>query len=366
MKRTSLLNWFPAPNFLKMSAVGLDISDGSVRFIELTGSGDEKKLGRFGKIKLPEGVISNGIIKNKPKLVEALRPLKDKHGFNFVRVSIIETNSYIFKTRVSVSPSMSRREILSSLSFKIEPNVPMKIEDINFDFDVIQRTDKYIDVVVTALSKSIIDNFIEVLDEVGLKPLSFEVEAQAVTRSSVLNGDDSTLMLVDFRSTRVSVSIVSGGKVRFTSTLDIGGDDLIKAIKKEFDVSSADAKKIKQKKGILKSDHDDETFFAMVSTVSALKDEMNKFLIYWNTHRGKKSGGDKKVEKIILCGENGALRGLDDFLALSLSLKTERANVWQNILMPKYFIPEIHFFVSLEYAAAIGLAMRTGRLNLID
>jgi len=277
MRKDSFLNWFPAPNFLKMSAVGLDISDNSIRFVELVGGGDEKKLGRFGKIKLPEGIVSNGIIKNKPKLVEILRPLKDKYHFNFVRVSIIETNSYIFKTRVSTTPNMSRKEILGSLSFKIEQNVPMKTDDIVFDFDIINQTDKNIDIVVTALPKSIIDNFIEVLDEVNLKPLSFEVEAQAITRSSVLMGDKSTLMLVDFRSTRVSVSIVSEGKVRFTSTLDIGGDDLIKAIKKEFDVSSADAKKIKVDKGLLKSDHNDETFFAMVSTVSALKDEMNKF-----------------------------------------------------------------------------------------
>jgi len=47
-------------------------------------------------------------------------------------------------------------------------------------------------------------------------------------------------------------------------------------------------------------------------------------------------------------------------------LKTERADVWKNIIFPKYFIPEIPFFISLEYAAAIGLAMRTGRLDLID
>ena len=365
MKNFSFLNWFPAPDLLKMPAVGLDISDGSARFVELVDDGGRKKLGRFGKIKLPDGVVSKGVIKDKAKLVKILKPLKDKYGFDFVRVSIIETNSYIFKARIPVTENMRRQEILGSLSFKIEENVPIKIEDIIFDFDVIRQTDKYIDVVVTALPKDIINQFTEVFNKVGLMPLSFEVEAQAVARSSVSAGDKSTLMLVDFRSTRVSVSIVSEGKVRFTSTLDIGGDDLINAIRKKFDVSSADAKKIKLDKGLLKGNHNDETFFAMVSTVSALKDEMNKFLIYWNTHRDKNSK-DKKVERIVLCGENGALRGLDDYMALSLGLKTERANVWQNIFFPENFIPEIPFFASLEYAAAIGLAMRTNKKKLID
>ena len=68
-----------------------------------------------------------------------------------------------------------------------------------------------------------------------------------------------------------------------------------------------------------------------------------------------------KVKKIILCGENGALRSLDDYISLSLGVNVEKASVWKNIFSLDHFIPEMDFFTSLEYAAAIGLAMRTDK-----
>ncbi len=361
----TVLKWFPAPNFLKMPAVGLDISDGSARFIEFTNKGNTKKIKRFGKIKLPKDTVLRGVIQDKKKLVEALKPLKTKYKFTFVRVSIIETNSYVFKTKIPYRPNMDRQEIFGSLKFKIEENVPLKANNVVFDFDVISKTKKELTVVVSVLPKNIVEQFIEVFNEIGLVPISFEVEAQAAARASVLEEDKGTYMLVDFRSTRVSISIISEGKVRFTSTLDIGGNDLIDAIKKKFDISSADAKKIKTQEGLLKKDDNEEIFFAMVSTVAALKDEMNKFLNYWNERKGENSD-HKKVEKIILCGENGALRGLDDYMALSLGVKTERADVWKNVPLPKYSIPEISLFGSLEYASAIGLAIRTNDKKIID
>jgi len=59
-----------------------------------------------------------------------------------------------------------------------------------------------------------------------------------------------------------------------------------------------------------------------------------------------------------LCGENGSLRSLDDYLSLSLGLNIEKALVWRNLFSLDEVVPNMDFFTSLEYAAAIGLAMR--------
>ena len=360
MKKLFLCH-FPVPDFLKMPSVGLDISDGSVRFVELVEGGCKKILGRFGRVDLPEGVVQDGEIKNKIELIKILKQIKKKYGFDFVRASVIEKNSYIFRTKIAVNDDMDRKEILGSLSFKLEENVPIKPTDAVFDFDVLKRDGGSLDVVVSVLPKKIISQFTEVFEEVGFTPLSFEVEAQAVARSSISHGDKGTFMIVDFRNTRVSVSIVSDGVVQLTSTLDIGGNDLVSAIKKYMDISYKEAEKIKKEKGFSKINYNDELFYAMMSTVSALKDEINKYLIYWHTHKDNTSAKGrikKKVEKIVLCGENGALKGLDDYLSLGIGMRVEKANVWKNIFSLDDFVPEMDFSKSLEYAAAIGLAIR--------
>ncbi|MBU1557641.1 pilus assembly protein PilM [Patescibacteria group bacterium] len=353
---------FPIPNFLKMPSVGIDISDGSVRFVELVDKGCKKTLGRFGRIDLPEGVVHDGEIKNKIELIKILKKIKKENNFNFIRASIIEKNSYIFRTKVNSNENVDREEILGSLNFKLEENVPIKPADAVFDFDILKKNKDNLDVVVSVLPKRIAEQFVEVFEEVGLIPLSFEVEAQAVARSSVLKGDRDAYMIVDFRNTRVSISIVSGGLVQLTSTLDIGGDDLISAIRKSLDISSEEAQKIKKEKGFSKVNYEDNLFYSMLSTVSALKDEINKYLIYWHTHKDNVTSDKKiksKVKKIILCGQNAGLKGLDDYLSLGIGIKVEKADVWKNIFSFDDFIPEMDFSKSLEYAAAIGLAIRT-------
>lgn len=361
MKKNLFLNYFPIPDFLQMSSIGLDISDGSVRFVELVNSDKSKLLGKFGKIDLPnDKTVVKGEIIDKIALVKILESIKKEHKFDFVRVSITENNSYVFKTQIPKNTDMDYEEVRAILSFKLEENVPLTPENAVFDFDIIGEDKNNLDIVVTVLPKNIVDQFVDVFDEVGFIPLSFEVEAQAVARAVVKEGDKGTYMLVDFRSTRASISIISDGIVQLTSTIDVGGDDLISAIEKQMSIPLEEAKKVKKEKGFIKENSNDNLFFAMMNTVSVLKDEMNKYLVYWHTHKNNQKEGKikRKVEKIILCGSSGSLRGLDDYLSLSIGLKVERANVWKNIFSLDNFVPDMDFNTSLEYAAAIGLAMR--------
>ncbi len=60
---------FPVPKFLAMPAVGIDISDDSIRFVELKNSKEGKILSKFGEQKIPSGLVLNGEIQNVEKLI---------------------------------------------------------------------------------------------------------------------------------------------------------------------------------------------------------------------------------------------------------------------------------------------------------
>ena len=53
---------FPPPRYLQMPALGMDISDRSLKFVEILEKGGALRLGRFGKRTLPEGLIEAGEI----------------------------------------------------------------------------------------------------------------------------------------------------------------------------------------------------------------------------------------------------------------------------------------------------------------
>lgn len=358
--KKKILRYFPVPEFLKMPSVGLDISDGSVRYVELVETERGRELNNYGNVDLAPGIVKNGEVHDREKLVEILKNLKKNFESEFVRVSVLENNSYIFRTKVAKTEDMSLDEMRAALRFKLEENVPLKPEEVIFDFDIVGMSDSKFDIVVSALPRHFIQKFTEVFDEAGLIPLSFEVEAQAVARSVVGSDDKETYMVVDFRNTRASISVVSDGVAQFTSALDMGGDDLVYAVEKHLNISKDKAKDLKNEKGFVKTNSEDDLFFAMMNTISALKDEINQYIIYWHSLKENSNDGrsGKTIKKIILCGANGGLRGLDEYLSLSLGIKVEKANVWKNILSLDEVVPDMSFSDSLEYATAIGLAMR--------
>jgi len=94
---------------------------------------------------------------------------------------------------------------------------------------------------------------------------------------------------------------------------------------------------------------------ALMSTISAIKDEINTRIQYWNDRSESKT--DHFIEEIILCGGSSNLKGLPEYFSQSLNIETKRANVWTNAFSIDSYIPPIDQPHSLGYATAIGLGL---------
>ena len=55
--------------------IGLDISDLSLKLVQLNKSHNKIKIQAISKTNLPSGIIENGIIKNQLKLIEAIKKI---------------------------------------------------------------------------------------------------------------------------------------------------------------------------------------------------------------------------------------------------------------------------------------------------
>jgi type IV pilus assembly protein PilM len=356
MHRSLFYKAFPPPIFLKMPAFGLDISDGSVHFVELKDSKDGLVVSNFGEKKIPSGIVESGEIKDANKLTEILSSIKDKVGTSFVNLSLPEQHAYLFKLRIA---NMKRNEVRSNVELQLEENVPISAREAVFDYDILKdMEDGQTDIELSVLPKSVVENYLSVLKNSGFTPASFEIEAQAIARSVVPDGDKGTFMVVDFGKTRSGISIVSNGITRFTSTVEIGGSSLTKVIEKTLKIKTKEAEEIKKEKGIVPREENEELFLTMMSIVGVLKDEINKHYIYWLTHKDHYGKKRPKVEKIILCGGDANLSGLTEYLSTGIDTHVELANVMINVNSFDKYIPDIKFSESLQYSTAIGLALR--------
>ena len=358
-----LLSAFPVPAYLTMPAVGLDLSDHSVKFIEFEGVGLHRKIKRFGMKEIPEGVIVGGVIAEREKLVEALSAFREEHDLHFIRASLPEEPGYIFTTYV---PNVSDDEVRSLLKFKLEENVPITPSEAVVDFDALPSMSSSAEerlATVSVFPEKLAQDYVDLLRSAGFVPLSLEIEAQAIARAVVPKTFTGTCLVVDVGRTRSGISVVSDGIVRFTTTVDIGGDALTEAIKKDMpQATPEDIVKLKNESGIL-FEANPEIQAAFKNFARALRNEIERYYIYWQTHlRAKESKYVKhpNIDRVFLCGGHANVTGLDEFLAHELFLEVLRANVWVNAFDISTTIPPIAYQESLGYASAIGLALHEG------
>src|SRR5437773_402670 len=91
-----LNRFFPTPSFLSPTSFGLDISDDSLRFVELKRTRYGAHIGRHGEKKIPEGVVEKGKIKDPKRLAEILSELRQVEKIKSVHVSLSEEQIYLF------------------------------------------------------------------------------------------------------------------------------------------------------------------------------------------------------------------------------------------------------------------------------
>jgi len=338
-----------------MSAVGLDISDVSMRFVELVEKRKGFILGRFGERSIPRGVIESGEVQKIADLRAIFSDIKKEHNLEFVSVSLPEEKAYLFELHL---PAMKYRELRGAIELALEEHVPIKANEALFDYDIIKEEGPTINVSVSVIPRALVDGYLEAFLGSGITPTSFEVEVHSLVRSVVPKGDNNTFMVVDFGRTRTGIAIISEGAVRFASTVPIGGGVLTDAIAKNLKISYEEAEKIKHEKGISGGSTNEDLSLAIMSILSILRDEMSKHQTYWQDHTDDYGKKRPIIQKIFLCGGDSNLGGFSSYISSGFAVPVETANAMVNVNTLDEYIPEISFNDSLRYATALGLALR--------
>ena len=351
---SQISKFFPVPKFLSKPSFGLDISDESLRFVELVSDKNGISVFKYGERKIPPGVIESGKIK-KPEILEGvLSALKKEEGIESVRVSLPEEQIYVFQLRLEKKEIKSIEE---GIELSLEEHVPISAQEAIFDYELLAEDATGLDVQVAVILKGTIESYLSAFKNSGISVISFEPETQAIVRSIIKKGDPETYMIVDFGEKRAGISIVSAGIVMFTSTIDIGGAVLTETIQKNLNISFEEAEKMKLKYGLMHNAVNEKISSILLDEISVLRDEINKHYLYWHTYKDEDNKDRPAIKKIIFCGGESNLIGLPEYFSVALKTKIELANVWVNMLDLDKYIPEINFDQSLSFVTAIGLVL---------
>ncbi len=345
---------FKTPQFLLMPAVGIDISDHSIKYAELFPAKKGFSLGRFGDIPISAGIVEGGKITNPPKLAEILNTLRVEKNLSFVRSSLPEEQVYFFRGRY---PNGTKEVLRETIELSLEEHVPIPAADTVFDFEVVGSSGEDADVAVTVATRATVESYSDVFRAAGLTLLSLELEASAIARS-VIGGEDTTAhLIVDFGEARTGVAIVYQGQVYVTSTVSVGGQMLTETVARHMGISLAEAESLKREFGLQRNSAHEELFAILLTNIAILRDEINKHLIYWHTHPDEEGKPRPEITQVILVGGDSNLPGLPEYLSATLRIEAVVGNIWTNVSLPSHGIPELPKAASLSYGTSIGLAL---------
>ena len=167
------------PNYLSLPVAGIEISNSSIKYVEFVNNNGVLSLKKASEVMLEPNIVKNGDIINKTTLIEALVEVKNNITSDFVKVSIPEEKSYIFDV---VLPKEAKNNVREALEFKIEENVPLKLDEVYFEYEIVEDeiNSKNIVLSVSVISKKVISDYVELFDKAGLFPRSFEIESKMI------------------------------------------------------------------------------------------------------------------------------------------------------------------------------------------
>lgn len=339
---------------------GLDLSDLSIKIVQLKNNGTFDCISGFSSNPLPIGCLSDGEIQKKEQVASIIRKslaqaVPKRIRSKKVICSLPETKAFL---RIVSIPQMNESEMAEAVKWEMEANIPLPLEQVYYDWQIIPKTilaeKNKIQLLVAAIAKSTVDQFVEVLELAGLEPVGLEIESIAQARSLLDEKDNqSTILIVDIGDRRTSFSVTKGGLSCFTSSVPLCGQALTDVISKGMGVSFEEAEKIKITYGIGSDFKNNALFKCQEPVLENLAQEIERSIDFYLTCLKYSDN----IDKIILCGGGANTKGILPYLSRKLGREIEAGNPWTNIRLGKN-LPIISRDYSLQYSTAIGLALK--------
>lgn len=355
MKKKSIINLFHSE---EKCSFGVDFSGSYLRMLQVKFNHKDCDVLGWAEKKIPKGIIEQSKIIKKEEFKEIFRETFDSaEGDLFENKIVISIPEEKIFTSVVEIPLMEDEDSLEeTIKWETESNIPVSIDDIYYDWQIIAKNEKKMEVLIMAANKEIIDNYLEVFDELNFKIVALEPESLSITRSLITKKEKSKYnLLINIGTSSSNFVICRKGVPIFTSISSISGKMLTEVVVKELGFSFEKAERYKIKKGLnYNSLKNNKNIFD--SVLKTLIEEINQTLEFLgdNPFLNEK---ENKIDKIILCGGGSNLKGLASYLTVKLKQPVSQSDPWVNFnFIDK--IPPISKDKSQSFVSAIGLVLK--------
>jgi type IV pilus assembly protein PilM len=300
---------------------GLDIGDRSLKAAYIKKRGSDFELKSYGSIDMPKGIFEQGVIIDQNKfensIIELLKSVKPKNiPTSYVHACLPETHTFI---KVITIEAVKKEKLATAIREELPNHIPLNPDDLYIDWHVVsdmKQNTETIDVLVGAIPKTTSDSYTKSLHKLGLKPISLQIEAEAILRSilptSVIYSEP--IAIIDIGATRASFICFDNKTIQFTVSMSMASDDITASIKEKLNLSEEKAEEAKRICGLDPTKGDQAIYKILEPSFIELSHSIKQNLSFYIDH----FNGAQPIKSIILCGGGANLLGLVPMLSKQL------------------------------------------------
>lgn len=337
---------------------GLDIGVTSIKAVQFLNTGKAKKLIALGTIPTPVGGFLGAEETSISTVAETIKKLVKDSKISTKNVNIALPESKIF-TRVIEMPPISEDELTSAITWEAEQYIPMALEDVNMDWQVINRpkeqgSNQKMSVLLSASPKKLIESYMKLADRADLNLVSLEPETLAVVRSfSEMGVSSPTSLVLDMGAEETNLIIIKDGYMLFTRTVGTGGNALTRAIGSQFGLDFIQAEEYKKTYGLEKESFDGKLGEVLKPLVDILVTEIKRGISFYEANKT-----DDNVKRLILSGSPTLMPGMVRYLTEAVGVETQLADPWSvDVEIDNKLFPDIQSR-GPSFSLACGLAKK--------
>lgn len=325
---SSIQKYIPIPKTMAFNHAGVDIGVGHVRYMSFKKKSKGIVIDTFGVVETKAPLDRTKPLVEQDDLIQVLKRIQKETGYKYVEASLPEDLVYIYTTEVDMTDEVTMR---TQIEFKLEENVPVKVEEAVFDVTQVVEIPSANKVLVSVavVPKKVVEDYMTVFREAGMEVVSFLVQNQALAKTLIAKNDSDPYCIVAVERKNIVVSVVSAGIVLYTTTIEQS------VFKENLELERTEV-------------------------LQELVREVYKVIFFWLSYIEKNPQyGFKPLKAILLCSTHRDILESDfaSMITRELAFQVKVADVWTNVHIPENTVPQISKKDSYQYATAIGLAI---------
>jgi type IV pilus assembly protein PilM len=231
--------------------LGIDIGTTSLKIVELKRKEGRVELSNYGILEKYGHLerINDAIQTSTFKLLEESTALLLKQLLRTAKLDAVTSYMTLpgFSGFVSLIefPEMKEKELAKAIRYQAGQYVPMSLAEMTLDWQIIERENDRMQVLLMAVPTEIIHRYIRIakLAKLNLKGLELETVATARLLGTK---EKSPAIVVDIGGRTTSISVIDRGNLRQTHNIDTAGGDLTQVISSGLGISPLRAEEVKK------------------------------------------------------------------------------------------------------------------------